>query len=85
MRRRGGAARSSARRARSEATCACTVRSAAAPVETNSEEDQHAAIDYLFLWYAADQRWAPLNYDQREALNAGTLTFDEKWRGPCRA
>lgn len=48
----------------------------------SSEEDRSAAIDYLFLWYAAGNRWAPLAESDREALNAGEMTFDEKWRGP---
>jgi len=47
-----------------------------------TEDDLSAAIDYLFLWYAADHDWAPLTYDQRDALNVGALTFDAKWRGP---
>jgi hypothetical protein len=48
-----------------------------------SYADLEAAIDYLFLWYAAGSRWAPLNPSDRAALNAGELTVDEKFRGPC--
>jgi hypothetical protein len=50
----------------------------------SSEEDRNAAIDYLFLWYAADQHWAPITCDQREALDIGypPLAITDKWRGP---
>lgn len=49
-----------------------------------TEADREAATDYLFLWYAAGKRWAPLDWDDREALDAGDLTVDDKYRGPCR-
>lgn len=49
-----------------------------------TEADRSAAMDYLFLWYAAGERWAPLTGEQREQLDKGELTFDPKWRGPCR-
>jgi hypothetical protein len=50
-----------------------------------SEEDRSAAIDYLFLWYAASRRWSPLQEEDREKLNAGELVIpDSKWRGPYR-
>jgi hypothetical protein len=35
----------------------------------SSEEDRNAAIDYLFLWYAAEKSWAPLEYEDREKLD----------------
>ena len=47
-------------------------------------EDRDAAIDYMFLWYAAGQRWAPLGYEDRAALDAGEFDVDPKWRGPFR-
>jgi hypothetical protein len=50
----------------------------------DSEADREAAMDYLFLWYAAGSDWAPLTYEQREALDAGTLDVEAKWRGPCK-
>ena len=49
-----------------------------------SAEDRDAATDYLFLWYAAGERWAPLTWEQRAELDAGTLVVDEKFRGPYR-
>ena len=49
-----------------------------------SEADRDAAIDYLFLWYAAEEDWAPLSYEDRARLDAGELTVDEKFRGPYR-
>jgi hypothetical protein len=48
--------------------------------ETAAERD--AAIDYLFLWYAAGQSWAPLTYEDRAKLDAGELEVDAKFRGP---
>jgi hypothetical protein len=50
-----------------------------------SKADQDAALDYLFLWYAAGSRWAPLTEEDRGRLDAGELTVDEKFRGPYRA
>lgn len=47
-----------------------------------SEENRNAAVDYLFLWYAADKKWAPLTWDDRDALDTGEFTVDEKFRGP---
>jgi hypothetical protein len=49
-----------------------------------TEADRDAATDYLFLWYAAGQRWAPLGYEDRAKLDAGKLAVDEKFRGPYR-
>jgi hypothetical protein len=50
-----------------------------------SQEDRAAAIDYLFLWYAADHHWCPITTDQRPALEAGyPLAIADKWRGPMR-
>jgi hypothetical protein len=50
-----------------------------------SEEDRSAALDYMFLWHAAGKHsWAPLTWEQREELDKGEMTFDPKWRGPCR-
>lgn len=50
----------------------------------DNETDRYAAIDYMFLWYAAGESWAPLSYEDRAKLDAGELTVDEKFRGPCR-
>lgn len=49
-----------------------------------SEADRSAALDYLFLWYAAGERWAPLTWEDRAALDAGELEVDDKFRGPYR-
>ncbi len=49
-----------------------------------TEGDREAAIDYMFLWYAAGKDWAPLTWEQRTELDAGTLEVDAKWRGPCQ-
>lgn len=47
------------------------------------EEDRTAALDYLFLWYAAGEDWAPLTYEDRARLDAGELgDVDPKFRGP---
>lgn len=49
----------------------------------DSQDDRHAAIDYLFLWYAAGKDWSPLTDTDRDALSAGTYEVpDVKWRGP---
>jgi hypothetical protein len=50
----------------------------------DSDEDRTRAIDYLFLWYAADRRWAPLKWEDRERLDRGELAVDDKWRGRPR-
>lgn len=50
-----------------------------------TEADRDAAVDYLFLWYAAGQSWAPVGYADRGWLEAGIIAVDEKWRGPYRA
>lgn len=50
--------------------------------EFPSGEDRTAAIDYLFLWYAADEPWAPLKPEDRGQLDAGELAVDEKFSGP---
>lgn len=53
--------------------------------EFDNEDDRTAAMDYLFLWYAADKHWAPITCDQREMLDSGyPLVIPDKWRGPCR-
>lgn len=52
--------------------------------EFASEDDRSAAIDYLFLWYAADLRWSPITWEQRSELDAGRLTVEDKYRGPYR-
>lgn len=46
--------------------------------------DREAAIDYLFLWYAAGESWAPLAYEDRARLDAGEVEVPERFRGPCR-
>ena len=45
-------------------------------------EDMRAAIDYLFLWYAADEDWAPLSWEQRSDLDAGAVAVADEFRGP---
>lgn len=47
-------------------------------------DDRDAALDYLFLWYAAGKDWAPLTYEERELLDAGGFTVEPKFRGPYR-
>jgi hypothetical protein len=48
--------------------------------------ERERAINYLFLWYAAGERWGPLSADQRSALEVGyPLAIDAKWAGPCRS
>lgn len=47
----------------------------------SSQGDRDAAIDYLFLWYAAEKDWAPVH--DRAALDAGTVEVDARFRGPC--
>jgi hypothetical protein len=48
-----------------------------------SPDERNAAIDYLFLWYAAGHHWAPVTTDQREALDMGyPLAISDKWGGP---
>jgi hypothetical protein len=41
-----------------------------------TEADREAAMDYLFLWYAAGKHWAPLRYEDREQLDAGGFEVD---------
>lgn len=50
----------------------------------DTEADREAAIDYLFLWYAAGDRWAQEQgaWIDREALDAGTLDVPPEFRGP---
>ena len=49
----------------------------------DSEADQHAAVDYLFLWHAAHQEWCPVQGDEgRGTLDAGTADVDVRYRGP---
>jgi hypothetical protein len=50
----------------------------------DSEADLHAALDYLFLWYAAGKEWAPLTWEDRAALDAGEFTVEDRFRGPYR-
>jgi hypothetical protein len=50
----------------------------------DTAEDRDAALDYLFLWYAAGKRWAPLTHEQREALDAGGFEVEPQYRGPYR-
>lgn len=47
-----------------------------------TEADRDAAIDYLFVWYALDERWSPWKWGDREALDAGQLAIEDKYRGP---
>lgn len=49
-----------------------------------SVEDRNAALDYLFLYYAADKPWAPLTWEDRPRLDAGQLTVEDRFRGPYR-
>ena len=52
----------------------------------STPEERERAINYLFLWYAAGERWGPLSADQREALEIGyPLAIDAKWAGPCQS
>jgi hypothetical protein len=46
--------------------------------EFATADDRRAALDYLFLWYAAGESWAPLTYEDRARLDAGELTVDPK-------
>lgn len=36
-----------------------------------TEADRHAALDYLFAWYGAGQRWAPWTEKDRPAIDVG--------------
>lgn len=51
-----------------------------------TEADLHAAIDYLFLWYAAGKDPAryehSIGWEQREALDRGEVEVDIRFRGP---
>ena len=53
----------------------------------DSEANRESAIDYLFLWYADGRRLEEilanegLTYD-RDALDAASLTVEERFRGP---
>jgi hypothetical protein len=48
-----------------------------------SEADQHAAVDYLFLWHAANQAWCPVQGEEgRAALDLGGAEVDPRYRGP---
>jgi hypothetical protein len=49
-----------------------------------TDGDRDAALDYLFLWYAAGKDWAPLSYNQRSQLDEGGFEVDPKFRGPYR-
>lgn len=46
-----------------------------------NEDDRNAAIDYLFLWYGQSRSRPPVEVD-REALDAGAVVVDDKYRGP---
>ena len=48
----------------------------------DTQADRDAAIDYLFLWYAAAEDWAPIAADERPRLDAGEVVVAELWRGP---
>lgn len=48
----------------------------------DTPEDRDAAIDYLFLWYAASKDYSDFPAIDRDALNAGNVTVDERYRGP---
>lgn len=55
----------------------------------DSNGDRDAAIDYLFLWYAAGSSWGercdlPLTWEDRDKLDNGELEVEGKWRGPYR-
>lgn len=54
----------------------------------DSEADLHAALDYLFLWYMAGkdpERYPPsIGWENRERLDRGEITVDERFRGPYR-
>ena len=53
--------------------------------EFGSREDREAAIDYLFLWYSADEDWSPVGSsmpDARGRLDRGEIEIDPKFRGP---
>ena len=51
-----------------------------------SVEDRNAALDYLFLWYMARNSERILGFAiDREALDRGEVTVEEKYRGPYRA
>ena len=55
-----------------------------------SEADQLAALDYLFVWYGIAHDYDSwtiegLTHDKREALDAGTLRVPAKFRGPYGA
>lgn len=54
--------------------------------EFATQADRSAALDYLFLWYAADKGLDgfPFTYEERQQLDAGKLTIDDQWRGPFR-
>lgn len=52
-----------------------------------SREDRDAAIDYLFLWYAAGKDTEPsIGADKRELLDVGHvgLRIEDRFRGPFR-
>lgn len=49
--------------------------------------DRDAAVDYLFVWYGLGKEYPEwvaegLTPDKRDALNAGTLRVDARFRGP---
>jgi hypothetical protein len=50
----------------------------------DTADERTAAIDYLFLWYAAGESWAPLTWEERPQLDAGELKVAAKYRGPYR-
>ena len=49
----------------------------------SSESDQHAALDYLFLWNTQSASYVALKVDRAE-LDAGRVTVDDRYRGPYR-
>jgi hypothetical protein len=51
----------------------------------DTEADQHAALDYLFLWYRAEDAERLFGFPiDRAALDAGEVTVDDRFRGPYR-
>lgn len=51
----------------------------------DSIEDRNAAVDYLFLWYSADESWSPVTWQNRAELDDGELKVDDRLRGPYRS
>lgn len=60
----------------------CTVEGDRDVYRFATTEDRDAAIDYLFLWYAAGKEYSDFPVIDRGQLDAGALTVDERFRGP---